>query len=87
MLREAALDIARRLHGTPPQALRPHGTPNVKPPGQHHICSHKWRVVYQLGTIYLTLSRHWVHEGRRLPYVFVQGSLRPVVGVAHLFDP
>ena len=27
-----------------------------------------------------------VHEGRHLPYVFVQGSPRPVVGVAHLCD-
>ena len=65
----------------------PRGAPNVKPPGQHHLCSHKWRVVYQLGTVHLTISRHCLHEGRHLPYVFVQGSLRPVVGVAHLFDP
>ena len=87
MLRDAALDIARRLHGAPTQAFRPGGTPNVKPPGQHHLCSHKWRVVYPLGTVYLTLSRQCLHEGRHLPYVFVQGSLRPVVGLAHLFDP
>ena len=87
VLRDAALDIARRLHGTPAQAFRLEGTHNVKPPGQHHMCSHKWRVVYQLGTVYLTLSRHCLHEGRHLPYVIVQGSLRPVVGVAHLFDP
>ena len=32
-LRDAALGIARRLHGTPAHALRPEGTPNVKPPG------------------------------------------------------
>ena len=37
--------------------------------------------------MYMTISRHSLHEGRRLPYVFVQGSLRPVVGVARLFDP
>ena len=86
VLREAALHIARRLHGKPPQALRPEGTPNVKPPGQHHMCSHKWQVVYQLGTVHLTMSRHCMHEGRHLPYVFVQGSLRPVLGVAHVFD-
>ena len=87
VLRDAALDIARRLHGAPAQAFRPEGTPDVKPPGQHHLCSHKWRVVYPLGTVFLTLSRHCLHGGRHLPYVFVQGSLRPVVGVAHLFDP
>ena len=81
------LDIARRLHGAPIKAFGPEGTPNVKPPGRHHVCSHKWRVVYPLGTVYLTLSRHYLHEGRHLPYVFVQGTLRPVVGVAHLFDP
>ena len=51
------------------------------------MCSHKWRVVYQLGTVHLTICRHCLHEGRHLPYVFVQGSPRPVVGVAHLFDP
>ena len=33
VLRDAALDIARRLHGTPTQAFRPEGTPNVKLPG------------------------------------------------------
>ena len=87
VLRDAALDIARRLPGTPAQAFRPEGTPNVKPPGQHQLCCHKWRVAYPLGTVFLTLSRHCLHEGRHLPYVFVQGSLRPVVGVAHLFDP
>ena len=87
VLRDAAFDIGRRLHGQLAQAFRPEGSPNVKPTGQHHMCSHKWRVVYRLGTVYLTISRHCLHEGRRLPYVFVQGSLRPVVGVAHLFDP
>ena len=87
VLRDAALDIAQRLHGAPTQAFCPEGTPNVKPPGQHHLCSYKWRVVYLLGTVYLTLSRHCRHEGRHLPYVFVQGSLLPVVGVAHVFDP
>ena len=86
VLRDAALDIARRLHGTPAQAFRPEGTPNVKPPGQHNLCCHKWRVAYPLGTVFLTLSRHCLHEGRHLPYVFVQGSLQPVVGVAHLLD-
>ena len=29
VLRDPALDIARRLHGTPAQAFRPEGTPNV----------------------------------------------------------
>ena len=87
VLRDAALDMARRLLGKPAQAFRPEGTPNVKPPGQHHMCSYKWRVVYQLGSVHLTMSRHCLHEGRHLPNVFVQGSLRPVVGVAHLFDP
>ena len=44
------------------------------------MCSHKWRVVYQLGTVYLTMSRHCLHEGGHLPYVFMQGSLptRPI---------
>ena len=87
VLRDAACDIVRRLHGEPAQAFRPEGTPNAKPTGQHHMCSHKWRVVYKPGTVYLTISRHSLHEGRCLPYVFLQGSLRPVVGVAHLFDP
>ena len=87
VLRDATLDIARRRHGTPAQTFCPEGTPNVKTTGQHHLCSHKWRVVYQLGTVHLTMSRHCLHEGRYLPYVFVQGSVRPVVGVAHLFDP
>ena len=50
VLRHAALDIARRLHGKPAQAFRPEGTPSVKPPGQHHLCCHKWRVEYPLGT-------------------------------------
>ena len=70
VLRDAACDIARRLHGELAQAFRPKGTPNVKPTGQHHMCSHKWRVVYGSGTMYLTISRHSLHEGRRLPYVF-----------------
>ena len=87
VLRDAACDIARRLHGEPAQAFRPEGTPNVKPAGQHHMCWHKWRVVYGLGTVYMTICRHTLHEGRHLPYVFVQGSVRPVVGVARLFDP
>ena len=87
VLRDAACDIARRLHGEPAQAFRPEGTPNVKPTGQHHMCSHKWRVVYGLGTVYLTISRHIMHQGRHMPYVFGQGSVRPVVGVARLFDP
>ena len=87
VLRDAACDIARRLHGEPDQSFRPEGTPNVKPTGQHHMCSHKWGVVYGLGTVYMTISRHSLHEGRRLPYVFLRGSLRPVVGVARLFDP
>ena len=85
MLRDAACDIA--WHGEPAQAFRPEGTPNVKPTGQHHMCSHKWRAVYGLGTVYMTISRHSLHEGRCLPYVFVQGSLQPVVGTARLFDP
>ena len=34
VLWDAALNIARRLHGTPAQAFIPEGTPNVKPPGQ-----------------------------------------------------
>ena len=87
VLRDATFDIARRLPGQPAQAFRPEGILNVKPTGQHHMCSHKWWVVYQLGTVYLMISRHCLHEGRHLPYVFVQGSLRPVVGMAHLFDP
>ena len=45
MLRDAACNIARRLHGKPTQAFRLEGTPNVKPAGQHHMCSHKWRIV------------------------------------------
>ena len=61
VLRDAACDIARRLHGKLAQAFRPQGTPNVKPAGQHHMCSHKWRVVHGLGTVYLTLSRHSMH--------------------------
>ena len=84
MLQDAPLDIVRRLHGKPAQAFLPGGHPGVKPPGQHHLCCHKWRVEYPLGTIYLTLSRHCLHEGRHPPYVFVQGSLRPVVGVAQV---
>ena len=87
VLQAAACDVALRLHGEPAQAFRPGGTPNVKPTGQHHLCSHKWRVEYELGAVYLTISRHSLHEGRRLPYVFVQGSMCSVVGVAHLFDP
>ena len=58
VLWDAALHIARRLNGRPAQAFRPEGTPNVKPPGQHHMCSDKWRVVYQLGTVHLMISRH-----------------------------
>ena len=87
MLPDALCDIARCLHGERAQAFRPDGTPNVKLVGQHHMCSHKLRVVYGLGTVYLTLSRQSLHRGRRMPYVFVQGSARPVVGVARLFDP
>ena len=82
VLRDAACGIVRRLHGEPARAFCPEGTPNVKPAGQHHMCSHKWRVVYGLGTVYLTISRHNMQQGRRMPYVFVQGSVRPVVGVA-----
>ena len=33
VLRDAALDIARRLHRAPAQAFRPEGTRNLKPPG------------------------------------------------------
>ena len=84
--RDAACDVARRLHGGPAQAFRPEGSPNVKPTGQHHMCSRKWRVVW-MGTVYLTLIRHSLHEGTRMPHVFMQGLLRPVVGVAHLSDP
>ena len=51
VLRDAACDIARRLHGAPAQAFRPEGTPNVKPLDQNHMCSHKWRVVYSLGRV------------------------------------
>ena len=51
------------------------------------MCSHKWRVVYRLGTVYMRISRHSLHEGRRLTYMFLQGSVRPLVGVARLFDP
>ena len=87
VLRDAALDIVRRLYGELAQAFHPKGTPNVKPTGQHHMCSHKWRVVYKLGTVFLTVSRYCLHHGRHLPCAFVQGFLRPVVGVAHLFDP
>ena len=87
VLPDATCDIPRHLHEEPAQGFHPEGTPNVKPTGQHHICSHKWRVVCKLGTVYLTISRHCRHEGRRLPYAFVQGSLRTVVGVALLFDP
>ena len=50
VLQDAVCDIARRLHDEPAQAFRPEGTPNVKRTGQHHMCSHKWRVVYGLGT-------------------------------------
>ena len=49
------------------------------------MCSHKWRVMYELGPVYLMMSKHSLHEGKCLPYVFVQGSLRPVADVAHLF--
>ena len=77
VLRDAALYIAHRVHRTPAQAFRPEGTPNVKPPGQHHMCSHKSWVVYQLATVYLTLSGHCLHEGRQLPYALVQGFVRP----------
>ena len=87
VLQDAALDIARRLHGKPAQAFLPGGNPGVKSPGQHQVCYHKWRVGYPPGTVYLTLSRQCLHEGAHQPYVFVQGCLRPVVGVAHLLDP
>ena len=87
VLRDAACDIARHLHGEHARAFHPEGTPNVKPAGEHHMCPHKWRMVYGLGMVYMTISRHRLHEGRRLPYVFVQGSVWPVVGVARLFDP
>ena len=58
VLRDAACDIARRLRGAPTQAFCPEGSPNVKPPDQSHMCLHKWRVVYNLGTVYLTLSQY-----------------------------
>ena len=59
----------------------------MKPPDQSHMCSHKWRVVYDLGTVHLTLSQHRMYQGKKMPHIFVQGSVRPVVGVACLFDP
>ena len=74
MLRDAACDIARHLRGEPAQAFRPEGTPNAKPAGRHHMCSHKWRVVHGFGMVYMTLIRHNMHRGRRMPYVFLQGA-------------
>ena len=62
--------IPRRLHGTPAQAFCPEGTCNVKPTGQHHLCCHKWRVAYPVGTVFLTLSRHCLHEGRHPPNMY-----------------
>ena len=68
-------------------AFHPEGGPNVKPPGQNHMCSHKWQVVYGLGTVYLTLSPHRMYQGKRMPYIFVQGLVRPLVGVVRIFNP
>ena len=45
-LRDVACDIARRLHGEPTQAFHPEGTLDVKPVGQHHMCSHKFSPIY-----------------------------------------
>ena len=60
------------LHGALAQAFRLEGTPNVKPPDQNHMCSHKWRVMYGLNTVYLTLSQYRMYQGKRMPYLFGQ---------------
>ena len=86
VLREAACDIVRHRHGALAQAFRPEGTPNVKPPDQNHMCSHKWRVVYCLGTVYVTVSQYRIYQGKRMPCLFVQGSVGPVMGVARPFN-
>ena len=87
VLRDAACDIAQRLHGAPAQAFSPEGTPNIKPPARNHMCSHKWWVVYSLGMVYLTLNQLRMYQGKRMPYLFVQGSVGQVMGVARLFSP
>ena len=73
VLDAAACDITQGLHGARAQAFRPEGTSNVKPLGQSHMCSHKWLVVCDLGTVYLTLGQYRPYQGKGMPCIFVSG--------------
>ena len=37
----------------------------MKPPVKSHMCSHKWRVVYDLGAVYLTIRLYRTYQAKR----------------------
>ena len=89
LLQAAAVDLAARLRASPDQAtLR--GNPDVKVPGQRHLCCHCWRMVVEGeggGVVYLSLSSHHRGGGVSLPYIWLQGIPAVVWRVAGFFRP
>ena len=59
VLRQAAVEAARRLQGAFSQGFTESESPDIKPQDERHHCRHKYRVDFRDGTVFL--SRHLRH--------------------------
>ena len=60
-LRQAAVEVGRRLQVAFSQGFTEPGSPDIKPEDERHHCRHNYRIVFHEGTIFLPLSRHRRH--------------------------
>ena len=58
VLRQAAVEVTRRLQGAFLQGFTESGSPDIKPQDERHHCRHKYRVVFREGIVFLTRSKH-----------------------------
>ena len=75
LLRDATIDLVRRLHGVPRQKVGVDSGTNVKPLDQHHLYAERWGIRFVLGRVFLSLSPTFGCKERR----------KLVVAVAALF--